>query len=450
MGAAGPDLWPRTTRLLPWSIAAFVVMLFLLPFDSTTITAAKPDRPLLIVIAGLWLLSLAVMRGENRPRLAGTVLHAALLLFVITAVLSLLLNAETLRIHGEFGLGMKKLLLLFFFVSLFAITASALRPGEARNFIPLIVGLGCLAALGSIWEYRTGFNPFYEWGGKIFPGGLDVPTIAIEKDATGRIPVLGPTIHPLAAAQLVAMVVPFAIVGGMYAATRRRRIWYLIATLILLAGVFATQRKTGPIVLAAGILTLVAYRPREMMRMAPAGAVLLLAVPLIAPSALGSVRDQLKPGAATSTLSSRDRLSDYEAIGPEVLNHPVIGRGWQTYDPERYRVLDNQYLSILIGNGWLGVVAFVLVLIAALAVCTRAIRTNDPARAPPALAAAGAVAMMAVASATFDTIAFAVVPYTLCLFIGLAAACAPPRPDGLARAAARLRLAPAAVRGGGG
>jgi O-Antigen ligase len=449
MAPTGPDLWPRTSRLLPWSIAAFLAMLFLFPFDSTTIVSAKPDRPLLIGIAALWLLSLAVIGGKRRPRLHGTVLHAALLFMVLAAVLSVFLNAETLRLHGELGLGMKKLLVLIFFVSVFAIAASSLRPREARNFIPLIVGLGCLAALGSIWEYRTGFNPFYEWGGKLFPGGLDLPSIATEKDSTGRIPVLGPTIHPLAAAQLVAMVVPFAIVGGMYAETRQRRIFYFLATLILLAGVFATQRKTGPLVLAAGILTLVAYKPREMLRMAPAGVVLLLAIPLVAPSALGSVRDQLKPSAATSTLSTRDRTSDYEAIGPDVLNHPVIGRGWQTYDPERYRVLDNQYLSILIGNGWLGVGAFMLVLLAAFAVCTRAIRTEDPARAPPALATAGAVAMMAVASATFDTIAFSVVPYTLCLFLGLAAACAPPQSEPFARTAARLRLAPAPARRSG-
>jgi O-antigen ligase len=448
MAGTGPrlDLWPRTTRLLPWSIAAFLAMLFLFPFDATTITGAKPDRPILLLIVGLWLLTLAVIRGENRPRLSGTVLHGALLLFVVTAVLSVLLNADTLRIHGEFGLGVKKLMILISFVTVFVVTASALRPGEARAFIPLIVGLGCLAALGSVWEYRAGFNPFYEWGGKIFPGGLDLPEIATEKDATGRIPVLGPTIHPLAVAQLLAMVVPFAIVGALYAATTRRRVLYLVATLIVLAGVFATQRKTGPIVLAAGIGTLLIYRPRQMLRAAPVGVLLMLAIPLVAPSAVGSLRDQLKPGAATSTLSSRDRLSDYEAIGPEVLNHPALGRGWQTYDPERYRVLDNQYLSILIGNGWLGVGAFVLVLIAALVVCTRAIRTNDPARAPPALAAAATVTMMAVASATFDTMAFAVVPYTLCVFLGLAAACAPIREDAFARAATRLRMAPAALR----
>ena len=243
---------------------------------------------------------------------------------------------------------------------------------------------------------------------------------------------------------------PFAIVGGLYAQTRNRRLFYLLATLILLAGVFATQRKTGPIVLAAGILTIVAFRPREMLRVAPAGLLLLLAIPVVAPSALGSVRDQLKPGAATSTLSSRDRLSDYEAIGPEVLNHPALGRGWQTYDPERYRVLDNEYLSILIGNGWLGVAAFALLLLAALAVCARAIRSGDPQRAPPALAAAGAVAMVTVASATFDTIAFAVVPYTFCLFLGLAAACTPVSENALARVAARFRPPAGALRSEGG
>jgi O-antigen ligase len=452
MAAAAPplDLWPRTTRLLPWSIAAFLAMLFLVPFDAMAITSAKLDRPLLILIVGLWLIALALLRGEHRPRLSGTVLHAAILFFLITALLSLLLNAETLRMHGEFGLGMKKLLLLVSFITVFVIAASALRPAEARAFIPLVVGLGCIAAIGTVWEYRTGYNVFYELGGKLIPGGLDLPAVATELDATGRTVVLGPTIHPLAATQLLAMAVPFAVVGGLYTSTRRRRVLYLVATLILLAGLFSTQRKTGPIVLGAGLLTLVIFRPRQLVRLAPAGVLLLLAMPIVAPSALGSLRDQLAPGAATSTLSSRDRTSDYEAIDPEVLNHPAIGRGWQTYDPARYRVLDNEYLSILVGSGWLGVGAYVLLLIAALAICARAIRTNDPARAPPALAAAATVTMMAVGSATFDTIAFAVVPYTFCLFLGLAAACVPARQTAVSRTARVPAPSRPALSGRGG
>jgi hypothetical protein len=433
VGAQGLDLWPRTTRLLPWSIALFLMMLFLVPFDAVTITAAKPDRPLVVLILGIWLISLAVLRGETRPRLSGTVLHGAIMLFVVTAVASLLLNADTLQINGELGLGLKKLLLLLSFVAVFIVTASALRPKEARAFIPLIVGLGCIAALGTIWEYRMGYNPFYEIGDKLFPGGFSLPAIAHEKDSTGRIPILGPTIHPLATTQLLAMAVPFAIAGGLYTSTKGRRLLYLLATAILLAGVFATQRKTGPMILAAGLLPFFVFRPRRMLRLAPIGVMLMLAMPVIAPSAVGSLRDQLNPSAATGTLSSRDRLSDYEAIGPDVLNHPALGRGWQTYDPERYRVLDNEYLSILIGNGWLGVGAYALLLITALALCTRAIRTHDPARAPPALAVASVTMMMLVGSATFDTIAFPVVPYIFLLFLGLAVVCVPTREPAPAR-----------------
>ena len=423
----GGDAWPRTTRLLPWSLAAFLAMLFLVPFEAAALPVtlpldAKPDRLFLIAIAGLWLLALAAARGEGRPRLRGNLLHGAVGLLAATAVLSVVLNSDALRLHGELELGLKKVALLLSFVAVFVIVASTLRPREARNFIPLVVGLGCVAAAGTIWEYRTGYDVFYEIGGRILPGGLETPSIATEADSAGRVSVLGPTIHPLALTQLLAMVVPFAVVGGLYATTGRRRLLYVAATLLLLAGVFATQRKTGPIVLAAGLGTLFLFRPRRLLRAAPVGAVLVLAIPLIAPSAVGSVRDQLTPQRAVGAVSSRDRLSDFAAVGPEVLNHPAIGRGWQTYEPKRYRVLDNEYLAILIGSGWIGIGAYVLMLIAALVVCARAIRTEDPDRAPPALAAAAAVAMLAVASATFDTIAFAAVPYTFFFFLGLAVA----------------------------
>ena len=56
---------------------------------------------------------------------------------------------------------------------------------------------------------------------------------------------------------------------------------------------------------------------------------------------------------------------------------------------------------------------------------------------PTAMIAVAATAIMAVGSATFDAMAFSVIPYLFCFMLGLAAACAP-RPD--------LRPAPERVR----
>jgi len=41
------------------------------------------------------------------------------------------------------------------------IVASSIRPGEVRPLMKLVCGLAALTALGVLWEYRTGFNVFY-------------------------------------------------------------------------------------------------------------------------------------------------------------------------------------------------------------------------------------------------------------------------------------------------
>ena len=52
-----------------------------------------------------------------------------------------------------------------------------------------------------------------------------------------------------------------------------------------------------------------------------------MALPIIAPNALGSVVEQFQPhklGVATVS----DRVSDYDAIRPDVLSHLAFGRGF--------------------------------------------------------------------------------------------------------------------------
>ena len=90
--------WPRTTRPLPWALAGFMAMLFLLPFDSIDLPLglpleAKLDRPLLLLIVALWVLSLTILDGAQRVHF--TPIHYAFVGFVLIAILSLVYNAET-------------------------------------------------------------------------------------------------------------------------------------------------------------------------------------------------------------------------------------------------------------------------------------------------------------------------------------------------------------------
>ena len=65
------DDWPHTTRVLPWMIAGFIAMLWLLPINAITVQASLPvdlklDRLVLPVIVLTWLLSLAAEGREPR------------------------------------------------------------------------------------------------------------------------------------------------------------------------------------------------------------------------------------------------------------------------------------------------------------------------------------------------------------------------------------------------
>jgi O-antigen ligase len=381
----------------------------------------------------LWVMGLLTLRPGERPHLRGSPVHLALLLFLATAVLSVVFNAETLVGLGELDLGIKKIVLLVSYILLFAVVASSLAPLEVQRFIALLVVLSSITSVGTLVEYRTGYNPFYAFGEALLPGEAPLPGIVFEADATGRTTILGPTSHPLALAALMALALPFALVG-MLDSSGRRKLLYALATGLILAGTLVTQRKTGAVAVGAEMLVLFAYRPRPMVRLLPVGLVLALAISVAAPGAIGTVRDGLRPAALFSQISTRDRQSDYDAVAPDVAKYPVLGRGYQTYDPEKYRVLDNEYLAVLLGNGVLGVAAYLFVLVSVLFVCHRVIRSDDPVRARAALAVASGTAAVAVSSQLFDVIAFPHVPYMFMFMAGVAVACALP---GLAPRASR-------------
>jgi hypothetical protein len=414
--------WPRTTRVLPWGIALFLAMLFLFPFDSTDLPISLPldatlDRPILGLLVAVWVISASSLLGVRRLVLGPV--HWAFAIFVVIAVASVLLNFPTLERLHQIGVPIKKLALLFSYGLLFTVAASSLRATEVRRLTTYMVGLASITAIGVIVEYRTGFNAFYSWGEKLLPG-VTPPADLGTYDSIGRKTIVGPTIHPLAAAMMLSLVLPFAVMGLMRTEDRKAKVLYAIAAALMIGAAAATQRKTAFIVPVVCLVALTAYRPKMMLKRLPLGAVLAVAIATVAPGALAGVVDQLRPGQLTGVMTTQDRVSDYDAIRPEVINHPLLGRGYDSYDQKRYRILDNQYLTLVVNVGFLGVLGYLGIMFAAFLLAHRCARSYDPDRAWFGPAAASAIVGLTIGSALLDVLALPQLPYLFCFLAAFA------------------------------
>jgi polysaccharide biosynthesis protein PslJ len=398
-------------------------MLFLVPFDAMQVKVSlpvdsTPDRFYMGLLAVVFLAALATRAGlhdAKRPLL----LYVAIGCFVAVAVASVLLNLDVLVKLGQDGLAVKKLALLCSYAAFFLIVARTIRPTELENFGILLIGLACITAIGTVWEYRTNVNWFYDLAQSIFSPIAHVnPPPADPK--FGRPSTVGPGAHGLTVTTMMALVLPFALIGVMGSKSRSRRLFYSAATALILAGALATLRKTGAVAPAAALLGLVLYRPRQMVRLLPLGVAVIAAIQVIAPGAAVNVKAQFIGGNLFDRNTTTGRTDDYTAVRPDVLTYPLVGRGYGTYDPRVYRILDNDYLGTLIEVGILGMVAFLAIFVAGLATAHPVIRRGDPTRAPPALAASAAVMAFAVATFLFDILSFPQAPYLLFFILGLA------------------------------
>jgi O-antigen ligase len=429
--AAPRDDWPRTNRLIPWLLAAFIAMLWLVPFDSTTARFNAPfdpklDRLLISVMALAWIASVFA-GGRVAPRWHRTQLDWAVLAFVGVAITSVLLNIGTLVPLNEHELALKKLSLLFSYATFFFIVATTIRPREIARFVKLFCVLAVVTAAGVLYQKYGGSNLFYDWWNRLVPDALfEVQGATTSAGHAGPV-IGGPAKHPLALTLMMAIALPFMVVGVLNSRERRAQILYTIGFAVMVSAIFATSRKTGSYAMIAAMGTLVLMRPRQMLQLVPHALTVFVALLLLFPTAVQFQLEQVSPGKIADGASGDNRKADYEAVIPDVRKYLVLGRGYGTYDPAKYRILDNNYLGMLLEMGILGIAGFAWMVLALLAVARRGLRSPDPARAGPALAAAGGAGAFAVGMTLFDALAYPQGPYMFFFLGAIAVVAAAPR-----------------------
>jgi hypothetical protein len=448
------DAWPRTRRPLPWLIAGFLAMIFLVPFEAIHLNVKLPvssdlDRFFVVLIVATWAIGSLIGQGEGVRRLRPRGWAAGMIAFVFVAVASIAINVDRITNLGEWEVAQKKLAVLVGLVAIFAIVALTLRVAEMRPFMVLIAVLATITALGTIYEQRAGYNVFYETASAVFSPIATVdaaPTdISHDPKTPGRPMIAGPTRHPLSVASLLGMALPFAVVLAAVAPSRRRRVLWGAAACLIIGGALVTQRKSGVVVPAFALLTLFVLRPRQFLHLAPFG---IVAVVLGLALSGGSFSSVSALGKAKGTDSTLGRTWDYPAVVPDLLTNPVLGRGYGTHNSIRadtYRIFDNEYLGQVYQGGALGLAALLALILAPLLLVRSVLRSDNPWRGPPALAAGAGCLAFGIAAALYDIFSFSQAPY---LFLILSATCAcaacveRPAP---ARTRARPRAAPVAL-----
>src|SRR3954452_10110140 len=320
-GRAAAD-WPRTTRLLPWSIAGLITMIWLTPFDKIQLAIPTPvdltlDRLVLPAIGLLWLI--ACFAGPAAaPRLRLTKVHLAMAAFLACAFVSVVVEARYLNQSGELKLAFKKLPLLVSYMSIFVIVASSVRRSEVPALMTYTFVLAVVCGVGVIYEYRFKQNLFDSWSSKVFAGPFKFVSDAVGSnvagiDSQGRRWIQGPTIYGVELITMLSIAMPIGILGILKSKTRSRKILYGLGIVILIAAMFATNRKSAMLAPAASVLTLAYFRRRELLSLAPLGLILPVMVAVLSPGAVQGVVSQFTRSDAGQLATVSDRKSDYDA-----------------------------------------------------------------------------------------------------------------------------------------
>jgi hypothetical protein len=410
-------------------IAGFIAMVFLVPFEAIHLKVNLPvssdlDRFFVVVLVGAWAIAGLIGRGSGVMRFRAPGWAAGVIVFVSVAIASIAVNIDRITNLGEWEVAQKRLAVLLALVAVFVIVSLTLRVVELRPFAVLIVILATITAAGTIYEQKTGYNVFYSLAATVFSPIATVdpaPTyISPDPDLPARPLITGPTRHGLSVASILGMALPFAVVLSAMAPTTRRRLLWVLAASLIAAGALVTQRKSGAVVPAFALLVLFVLRPRQLLRLAPYGIVAIVLGLVMSGGSFSSIELLKQAKGGESTVG---RTSDYPAIVPDLLTTPLLGRGYGTLNSERsdtYRIFDNEYLGQVYQVGALGLVAFLALIVTPLLVVRRVLRSDNPLRAPPALAAGAGCLAFGVAAALYDILSFSQAPY---LFLILSALC---------------------------
>jgi O-antigen ligase len=398
----------------------------------------EPYRIVIMLVLACWFCALLV---DPQVRWRATGLEWPIAALVAALLLSMAANLARVNAAGptvvkNFTFFVSYLLVVYFI-------ASVVRSRrDLERMLRLLVGGGAVVALSSLVEWKTTTN-FFNWYGHVLPFLHYVDEGVAQQRGSG-VRARGSAQHPIALSAALVMLVPLAF----YLYRRDRRKWWLVAIGLLTLGALSTGSRTGTTMLIALVVSFLAIRPRESIRLLPWLLPMLIVIQGVMPGTLGTMRSMLSPSYLIKEQSydqgaTAGRVAD---LGPALdrwSRKPILGTGFGTTvaDPNapkesEQQILDDQWLGSLLETGAIGVLALLVLFVTAVRRLTRVAKRAGGEEGWLATALAASLISFAVGMLTFDAFAFIQVTFFAFVMFGFTAVVARPgRPAGQAASA---------------
>jgi len=439
--------WPMLMSSVAVCILVVPIARYALPINLPF--AAEPYQVLLAVIGLVWLASLLAQPDALAWRPSG--ITAPFIALIVVMAGSIGLNLDTIHARGiDMDIVFRVVFFAGFFLTMFMIGNVLRRRDDLDTFIKAVVGACAIVAFFTLVENKTGFNIF-NYVHRVFPllqfQPSGVPGFLEARGSGFRV--YGSAQHPLALGAALVTVLPLGIYLGM---RTHRKLWWAATALIGIAAL-ATVARTAVMMLVVEMVILLCLKPRELKRYWWVVPPFLVAVNILVPSTLGTLKASFFPQggliAQQSTTPGGDASNRIADLGPslaEAGKTPFFGQGWGSRVPEHLpetasnRFLDNQWLGIVLELGWFGVLAWIWFFGRNVRLLAGAALRDDSAHGWLLAGCAASIFGVAVGMFTYDAFGFS--QASLLLFIvvgvGIAARHLGPIPDDEPRPGPRL------------
>ena len=284
-----------------------------------------------------------------------------------------------------------------------------------RILLRRMVACGALLSLVGLVQFVTGLPLTDHISIPGLTSNLPLDSVSL-RDGFNRP--AGTALHAIEFSVVVTMLLPLALTLARQEDGRGvvRRWFPVVAMTAVIPLTISRSALVGAVV---GLVLLVPTWPKTARRWLIAASVAVgAAVFVLVPGVLGTILGLFTRISGDS--SALSRTDSYEIVFQYFQQRPIFGRGFSTFLPA-YRILDNQYLGLLVDIGIVGLVSFLSLLSAAILVAWSVRRqTSSPAIGELASGLASGVAVGAVGLALFDGLGFPMAAGFLFLQIGLA------------------------------